>query len=178
MKRISYVYKLALGLTIVTFLNSCRDDDDVSQSLEVPESYVFERDGESSVSYSGQTDRLNMLAEIKNETKKADAGEEVESSVLLNMYGNDNEPFADGDLNASTKNLEDKTFVADVQFFKDLMNDLGVQSELIAQNGATATQGEAGLLDRDGNGKTILVNDKGWEYTQLIEKGLMGSVFY
>ena len=44
-------------------------------------------------------------------------------------------------------------------------------------NSVTASAGKAGLLTRT-SGATILVNEKGHEFTQFIEKGLMGSVIY
>jgi len=169
---------LIIGLVATVGLTGCGDDDEVGQSLEVPTTYAFERNGTSSVSFSGQTDRLNMLAEVKELLKTGDAGNAVDVTTLNNMYANENSPFVNADLNASTKQLESKTFAADVQFFKDLMNDLGTQSAAIAQSKAVATEGNPGLLDRDGNGKTILVDENGWEFTQIIEKGLMGAVFY
>lgn len=169
---------LIIALIATVGLMSCGDDEANGPSLDVPTTYTFERNGSSTVSYSGQTDRLNMLAEIKTLLLTGDAGNAVDATVLTNMYANEGSPFTTADLNASTKQLENKTFVADVQFFKDLMNDLGTQSAAIAQSKAVATEGNPGLLDRDGNGKTILVNEKGWEYTQIIEKGLMGAVFY
>lgn len=169
---------LIIALIATVGLMSCGDDEANGPSLDVPTTYTFERNGSSTVSYSGQTDRLNMLAEIKTLLLTGDAGNAVDATVLTNMYANEGSPFTTADLNASTKQLENKTFAADVQFFKDLMNDLGTQSAAIAQSKAVATEGNPGLLDRDGNGKTILVNEKGWEYTQIIEKGLMGAVFY
>lgn len=178
MNRRINILGLLIGLVTTVGLTGCGDDDEVGQSLEIPTTYVFERNGTSTVSFSGQTDRLNMLSEIKILLKTGDAGNAVDATVIANMYANEENPFSDGGLNSSTKNLESKSFASDVQFFKDLMNDLGTQSSTIAQTSATATPGKAGLLDRSGSGNTILVNDKGWEYTQIIEKGLMGSVFY
>jgi hypothetical protein len=170
-----------IGLTAVSlgFLTSCGDDDgDTDPLMEVPSTYEFERDGESSVSFSGQTTRLDMLAEMKALVLNADGGASVSESALLNMFANENSPFEDSELNSATKDLESKTFISDVDFYKDLFAELGTVSARIESEGTTASQGVAGLLDRDGNGKTILVNEKGWEYTQFIEKGLMGAVFY
>jgi len=44
--------------------------------------------------------------------------------------------------------------------------------------GQVAANGVAGLITRESNGATVLVDKNGREFTQLIEKGLMGSVFY
>ena len=162
-----------LGFSLA--LASCSDDD--VTLLPVPETYEFTREGQSTVSYQGQTDRLNMLSEIKAYVKRGDAGETIDASVLLNMYANENSPFSSAELNASSKQLKNKTFIADVQFFEDLFVAAETISSDVAQNNTVATEGQGGLLTRN-NGNTILVNEKGWEFTQFIEKGLMGAVFY
>lgn len=168
-------YKLLLSLLIVGTLFSCGDDDDAQPALEVPETYEFTRDGQSTVSYQGQTDRLDMLSEMKAYLSTGDAGEELSSQKLLDMYANKNNAFTNANLNASTKQLEDKTFGPDVDWFKGLF----AAAETASKSGATASQGVAGSIERGtGTGKFILVNEKGQEFTQLVEKGLMGAVFY
>ncbi|MEO1487108.1 MAG: DUF4856 domain-containing protein, partial [Bacteroidota bacterium] len=51
-----------------TFIISCSDDDDQGgvpgDEVAAPATYVFEREGESSVSFSGQTTRILMGEEI------------------------------------------------------------------------------------------------------------------
>ena len=162
--------KFIAGLILSASLISCGDDDEVS--LQVPDNYEFTRNGQSTVSYQGQIDRLNMLSEIKSYLITGDAGQTIEASRLLDMYANENDAFSATELNASTKQLEDKTFASDVQWFKDLF----ASAETASKSGLAGSNGQAGLVAR--GTKTILVNDKGWEYTQIIEKGLMGSVFY
>lgn len=166
---------LLLCLLIAFTLFSCGDDDDAQPVLEVPATYTFERNGQSSVSYQGQIDRLNMVSEMKAYLATGDAGEVIYSQKLLDMYANENNAFTSADLNASSKQLEDKTFAADVQWFKNLF----VAAEAASVSGADAAQGTAGKIERTtGSGKFILVNEKGQEFTQLVEKGLMGAVFY
>jgi len=171
---------LVVGAVFIAGLTSCGDDDGVIDNppLEVPSTYNFLRNGESSVFFGGQTDRLNMVGEIKDLTKTGDAGNAIDPGRLSNMFDNQNDPFESAVLNSSTRRLENKTFAADIQFFRDLIVEAGTNSAAIAVNPVTAAQGVPGLLDRNGNGRTILVNEKGWEYTQFFEKGLMGSVFY
>lgn len=154
----------------LSVLFSCNDDDDINKELQVPATYTFTRNGGSSVSYSGQTDRLDMLAELKSYLASANTGAELSTLKLLDMYGNENAPFEDAALNESTKQLEDKTYSTDIEFYKNLF----VSAEAASKSGV-ATEGTAGLMTR-GTGN-ILVNEKGWEYTQVIEKGLMGAVF-
>lgn len=171
--------KLFLGVLILSTI-SCSDDEDCCTGpvLEVPSTYVFERDGQSTVSFSGQTDRLNMLSEIKSEVQNGDNGEAVSEQVLLNMFANVNDPFADSDLNASSKQLESKTFIADVDFYKQLFSEVGTISASVSETQVTAEAGVSGLIQRGTSGNFILVNEKGHEFTQFIEKGLIGSVFY
>ncbi|UII31770.1 DUF4856 domain-containing protein [Fulvivirga ulvae] len=164
--------KLLYSLLFVSVLFSCDDDEDNQPDVEVPATYEFTRDGQSTVSYQGQIDRLNMVTEIKSYLSAGDAGEPVEASKLLNMYANENDAFTSADLNASTKQLEDKTFASDVQWFKDLF----AEAEAASNSEDAASNGQAGLVER--GTKFILVNEKGWEFTQFIEKGLMGAVFY
>lgn len=165
-------FKLLYSLLIVGTLFSCGDDDDAQPAVVAPDTYEFTRDGQSTVSFQGQTDRLNMLSEMKSYLSTGDAGEPIEATKLLNMYANENDAFTSADLNASSKQLEDKTFISDVQWFKDLF----AGAEAASNSGVEAADGQAGLIAR--GDKQILVNEKGWEFTQFVEKGLMGAVFY
>ncbi|MFT6866240.1 MAG: hypothetical protein ACJA08_001069 [Cyclobacteriaceae bacterium] len=170
--------KAALLMALTLNLVSCTDDNDGAVSYDIPSTYEFTRDGASSVSYSGQTERLNMLAEMKVYVSKADGGEAIDAEVLLNMFANENSPFVDADLNASTKQIEDKTFISDVQFFKDLFQATETVSLEVSGNGTAADEGVAGKIERGTSGNFINVNEKGWEFTQFVEKGLMGALIY
>ena len=155
------------------FLISCDDDNDGGPSLQVPDTYEFTRNGQSSVFYGGQTDRLNQTAEIKAYFQKGDKKEiTLSAEVLLAMYEN---AGGDGEGNfsfTSDRQLKNKTFPADVAFFEDLFAD----AQSASQAGLDAADGTAGFITRK-NGNTILVNANGHEYTQTFEKGIMGSVF-
>lgn len=167
---------LAMAAAVLT---GCGDDDNAGDpALEVPSSYEFERNGANSVDYSGQTSRLNMLSEIKVYINKGDKGELVDAAKLADMFSNSNNPFSSEELNSSGKQIEDKTFAADVQHFKNLFAAAQEASEDVVANGTTASMGVAGRLQRGTGGNFILVNEKGWEFTQFIEKGLMGANFY
>lgn len=164
-------------VAVAGFLGSCGNDDEgVDPGIEVPTSYEFTRNGATTVDYSGQTDRLNMLSEMKAYINKGDKGEAVDAAVLANMFANTNSPFSSADLNASTKKLEDKTFASEVQKTKDLFQQAQEVSEEVVASETTAEEGVAGRLARGAG--YILVNEKGWEFTQFVEKGLMGATFY
>ena len=172
-------FKSLLAIASLIAITSCDGDNDDNQpGLEVPETYTFTRDGESTVSFSGQTERLDMVSEMKTYIKKGDAGEAIDADVLLNMFANENSPFSDDALNASTKQIEDKTFVTDVQFFKDLFVAAEAVSIDVSDNSTSAEEGVAGTIERGTSGTFINVNEKGWEFTQIMEKGLMGALMY
>jgi len=168
--------KLILPLLAISILTGCKEDDPVEVPQETkleydtPSTYNFEN-----VSYSGQTDRLNMLAALKKEVSKSHtAGASVDEQTLLDMYNNptkDGAAFAEEGLGSSGKNLSGKTEDlaknAMIQILKDVAANSGVEG---------GADGKAGLVAR-GDGH-ILVNAKGQEYAQLVEKGLMGSCFY
>ncbi|RAI86752.1 DUF4856 domain-containing protein [Algoriphagus yeomjeoni] len=159
---------------------SCIEDDiPQNEVINAPATYVFERDGASTVNYQGQTDRLNMLSEVKSYLVTGDQGQALSLQKLLDMYSNTNSPFSSQELNqATTKQLENKTNAAQVDFFKGLMANAAEVSEDVAANSTAAGEGIAGRIERGNTGNFVNVNEKGWEFTQLIEKGLMGAVFY
>ncbi|MFH6983252.1 DUF4856 domain-containing protein [Marinoscillum luteum] len=163
---------LISGTLLTGALSSCNEGDDDEVSLEIPSTYEFTRDGASTVDYSGQTARLDMLAELKAYIGTANDGAVLSEEVLLDMFANENNPFSSAELNESGKQLKDKTFAADVTFFSSIL--ASAASASASETGAS--QGKAGLISR-GADRQILVDEKGWEYTQLVEKGLMGATF-
>lgn len=177
MKKSTFKFLALIGLAFVISFSSCEDDKTspatTSNNCEIqvttPATYSFNRLGNSTVSYSGQTSRLDQLGEMTVELKKADAGTNISSSTLLNMYANTNNPFSQ----VYTKNLKSKTFALDTTYFKNLLIDAAAASGTTT----TASDGVIGLLQRS-NGSSILVDAGGREYTQLFEKGLMGATFY
>jgi hypothetical protein len=95
------------------------------------------------------------------------------------MYGN----ASGANFTASySKDLKSKTFAADTTFFLTWMEQAGAASQL----GQEAAEGQAGFLSETyGSGtpannshEGYLVDENGIEYHQIIEKGLMGAVFF
>ncbi len=151
----------------------------VEPEVQAPTSYKFERDGESTVSFSGQSDRLDMLSEMVSYMKTTNtSGTSIEAAKLLDMYGNENSPFSNPDLNASTKQLKNKTagddptIIAEIEALMKEMARLSDSTEAGKYEGA---EGKAGVVQS--GTKAYFQNEKGQEFTQLIEKGLMGAVF-
>jgi len=172
------------ALCIAFFATGCdssgMSDEEMSdgEMIEAPDTYTFMRNGESSVSYSGQTDRLNMVAEMKSYLGQGDAGNEISEDILLAMFTNEGGNGGGNFSFTSDRQLRDKTFAPDLDanLFEDIFADAAAASQNGA-NGVTATDGTAGLLER-ADGGTILVDEDGREFAQLVEKGLMGAVFY
>lgn len=173
-------YSLALSMTLVAC--SKDDDDDMPKvnqvndsKVETPATYEFQRNGSSSVSYSGQTDRLNQVAEMKAYIQDATDNEtSISEQDLIAMFrntgGNGNGNFSF----SSTKQLENKTFDEDKSYFLDLFASAAIASDSIT---VQAANGKAGILTRS-NGNKFLVDTNGHEFTQAIEKGLMGATFF
>lgn len=177
-------------LAITTLaLTSCSNDDDgvitdpePQSNIEVPVTYSFERDGASTVSFSGQTTRILMGEELISSMRNFDTATE---QSLLDMYANENSPFESGDLNTSTKNVRGKVAASQdyfsnnaassaeiKQYFADLIS--GQITEVFPAENTAATAGIAGQI-ADG-GSTRYINSKGLEYNQAVAKGLIGAL--
>ena len=144
----------------------------------VPSTYAFtDANDSSTVSYGGQTDRMDMLSTIVKYLKTANgtgAGSSAGTNAILdeltlhNMYSNDSYTwdttyYSDSPFdmnNQPTKDLESKTAGSPTiqQKFKDWMTQAANASTMNTNTG----------YFQDSSGK---------EWTQLIEKGLMGACF-
>lgn len=154
---------------------SCKKDE---PSAEVPVATVFPSTYNfDNVSYKGQTQRLDMLEAMTAELKKANAGTQVDSSLLARMYSNSGNPFGDAILDGSGKQLKNKTYSSvgafNASYFEYLMKRQGDISQFA---GNTWSAGSAGVATS--GTKSYFFDENGVEYTQIIEKGLMGAVFY
>lgn len=181
----------ALGLSTIVFTSCSSDDEDTPPAQNppagytVPDTYVFtDAEGNSTVNFSGQTDRLNQLAEMTALMKSANtAGTVVNAQDLKDMFanvgnnGNGNFSFS------SSKQLRNKcaTLNTDAEVvqleFEEMMDNLAAISETTVAGEANGTNGVAGIV-QTGEAGPYLMNAKGQEYNQLITKGLMGAVFY
>jgi hypothetical protein len=162
-------------------ITSCGEDEGVTPpptppGPTLPDAYSFDN-----VSFSGQTDRLNMLAEMISTIDEVTSGTAPDAATLLNMYANENSPFSDPALNASTKQLKSKTY--NLGF--GVINDVEIEAYInaFAQDAAmykdsTWAPGQPGIVTKaDGSGSYFL-NADGVEYSEIIEKTLMHAVFY
>lgn len=164
------------GCTDPTALNYSSDakKDDGSCAyfqLNVPATYAFTDGTNSTVSYGGQTERLNQLTEMTTYMKTG-TSTALSYLALTDMFANTGSNGGGNFSFTSTKKLQDKCLAADTSLFIDYMDSLAVASVDFAN---TAADGQAGTLTSGTS--TYLFAANGIEYTQLIEKGLMGAVF-
>ena len=171
----------------VLVLSSCDKNDDALPNVSAPENYTFERNGTSTVSFTGQTIRIRMAEELISAMKDFEVSEEV----LLEMYrnqtanGGDANPFEDDALNLETKSIKSKTaasrdlFSTNATEAGDIKADfetwISAQvSEVFPNENVLAEVGVAGQI-ADGS-STRYVNGKGLEYNQAVNKGLIGGL--
>jgi hypothetical protein len=173
---------------IALFLTSCKKDDKVDPvaDLKIPYSSLtattnyFETfkdaSGVTTVSFDGQTTRISMLKELDTYIKTG-ISTNLDAQKMKNMFRHENSPFTSAALNAAT----DKTLISKTaQSFQATDADaernrfigyFDILAEVSTHHGNVASQGTAGLLDAK-----YLVNDKGFEYAQFVQKGMIGAM--
>jgi hypothetical protein len=156
-------------------VSSCKKEPDPEpiddDGIVVPTTYNF-----TNVNYSGQTMRMSMLSEMSMLMKTANtSGVTVDATVLKNMFRNTGNPFADASLNTSGKKLINKCFYLDTTFYLSYMDSL----QSASSSSVAGSNGVAGVVvSSSDNTKKYLFNERGLEITQILEKGIMGGVFY
>lgn len=152
--------------------NCCQFDDthDHDDDYNVPEAYVFTRDGASTVAYNGQICRVNQAAVLMNEafTNPANAG--MLDAMIQNGTGFNIAACTDqviGDKIAASGDDE-----VGAAYFQGWMSDIVTDLEINVFPAweTPATPGFAGFV---GNRK---VNAHGLEPNQAFTKGLIGAM--
>ncbi len=172
---------ITLSLFLATAFSCSNDDEPLpivieeeEEQVEViaPATYSFERGGATTVSYGGQSSRLNMAEQLFGKLKDAD----VSAATLLEMF-NDGTGFDDAALNASGKKLGNKTAAygnASVQpkiagFLTEYADNVSTKFNDDASAGVAGTHTGAG-------GRTVRINAKGMELNQVFAKSLIGAL--
>ena len=172
---VEYITQTVTETVVVTETQTVTVEVPVTQTVtvEIPYSYEFARAGKSTVSFSGQTARLNMADELyaalnTNTFTKAQ---------MLEMF-NDGTGFAGEGLNTSGKKMGNKTAASPLASatvkpqFDAMIADF---ADNVIPNWATdASNGQAGVLT-DAT-RTIHVNAKGHEIDQTFIKGIIGAM--
>jgi len=178
----SSIYVVVFLLLLIT---SCGEKESEFE-IENPETYQFLRNGNPTVSFSGQSTRIAMATEL------IDAMNDFDSNIesLLEMYSNqtmngeDADPFSDSNLNESSKSIKSKVAAS-----RDFFNTNAVESnqiktqftswieaqvtEVFPNANELAEEGKPGQI-ADGSSARY-VNSKGLEYNQAVNKGLIGA---
>jgi hypothetical protein len=180
--------KLLVASMLIATNFSCSSDDDqvITTPNEViaPDTYVFERQGESTVSYGGQTARLDMAASLFGKLND----ENVDGASLLQMFedgtGFTAEDGASQDqidainaLNSSGKKLGNKTAAyGDASVQPKIAGFLTEYAENVSTNfNVDAAVGVSGSHTGSG-GRTVRINEKGMELNQVFAKSLIGAL--
>ena len=196
--------QIILAISTVTLLASCTregctdpaatnyadnadtDNGTCEYDVDAPSTYVFtDGSGNSTVSYNGQRQRLNMLSEMTTYLKSANTpGTALDANTLLAMYANDGHTWDDTeglDMTGSSKQLKNKTVGGELFYtdmFEGYLNGIAEASAMTVEGQTDGAMGQAGVvLSTTNPSKQYLQDAQGQEWTQLIEKGLMGACF-
>lgn len=145
--------------------------------------------GVQTVDFTGQTYRQDMMAEMDSVMRiatgahatKGIPASAVNAGLLKNMYANTGSPFRTAELNAATdKQLRGKTAASLSAVAADEERsrfDAWLEKVAAASAGydKIAANGQAGIAVT-GSGSRYLVDEKGIEWAQLVQKGLIGAV--
>ena len=175
MKKLLFNINTILFLFAFIFVSCDTDNKEDELIVVAPANYEFVRDGASTVSFSGQTARLNMADEIYNALNT----NTFTKAQLLEMFNNGT-GFSTDALNKSGKVVGSKTasgcnhgaLAVTKARYTDMLEDFA--DNVIPAWTATASNGSAGLLTD--SKRTINVNAKGWEVDQTFIKGIIGGM--
>jgi hypothetical protein len=166
-----YLFILAFPLFII----SCdSNDEDVAIEIIVPTNYDFLRDGMSTVSFSGQTTRLNQVDEIYSALNS-----NTYSEAQLDEMFADGAGFMDSTLNGTGKNVRGKTSAGCAAGNSATQAQFDAQIADFANNvvPAWANDASAGVPGKLTDAtRSIHVNAKGHEIDQTFVKGLIGGM--
>ncbi len=175
-------------LSGLLILASCSDDDDgpITNQIEAPATYVFERNGESTVSFGGQTTRIAMAEEIISALKNNTLTEATIDAMFAHVEGAND--FSDATLNDSDKSVRSKTAASRDYFSANVTDATAIKQEfdgwiksqvdeVFPNWGMAASAGTAGFIEEGGADPAIrYVNAKGLELNQAFGKSLIGAL--
>ena len=165
-----FAAKATLLIAALAALGACDDPDEraLETAVVVPATYDF-----ANVDYRGQQERLAMLTEMKSAMRAAASGEVPTAERLQAMYANG--PAA-GYSRDYTRDLRSKTFEPVRADFDRYIGRFVASAQTAP--GVAAEPGRAGRLSTADGSQTYVFDERGVEWAQVIEKGLMGATFY
>lgn len=173
------------ALIAASILTSCTKDDDTKKNLQTPATYEFTRNGQSTVSFGGQTTRIAMATELSSELKNNTKTAVQLKAMFAHVEGDAN--FSDAALNASNKSIRSKVAASKDYFSANTAEASAIKAQFdtwITEQATnvfpnwevTATAGTAGQLQQAGGGSVRYVNAKGFELNQFVAKSLIGGL--
>ena len=177
----NYLFLLPLALISFTF-TSCDDDDNndpVVPAIQAPDTYSFERNNESTVSYSGQTTRLEQADELYA-ALNSEGSTAAALDLMFNGSDGSSAGFANDLLNGTSKIIGSKTAsstLAGSATTKERFNQyIADFASNVAPNwNMDAAPGMPGSITSPDGGSTYQINAMGQELDQLFFKGLIGA---
>ena len=172
-------FYLSLLFVSPFIFNSCDTDDDDHDHdhdhdvVVAPATYSFERDGASTVSFSGQTCRLQMAKDIYDLMNDADGATVSEFLTMFNEGTGFDFAYTCGK-NVGGKTAASPTASSTVKAqFEDMFTVL--VDEVYPNWTSSASVGVSGQITTS-TGSTYQVDGKGLEIDQAFIKGLMGAM--
>ncbi|MEQ9186108.1 MAG: DUF4856 domain-containing protein, partial [Cryomorphaceae bacterium] len=160
-----------IGTMIVTF-SSCRKEPPKIDFYHtpLPSTYDF-----PFVDYQGQVERLDQMEEMMEYIETGNqSGVQLDKAVLNAMFANSN-GNANGNFSfESEKDIKSKVFEPHLDEFDGYFDAIVEASKSVQ----TAENGVAGVMLDDEGKSSRLFDANGYEYAELIEKGLMGALCY
>ncbi len=168
-------------------LVACESDPDPMPVVQAPAVYKFSRDGESTVSFDGQTTRILMATELINAMEDFEVAELALNEMWANetAAGGDADPFENPALNESTKSVRSKTAASQDYFSSNVTEAIKIKSEFESWISAQVNEvfpnelvlAEPGIAGQIADDVSIrYVNGDGLEYNQAVNKGLIGAL--
>ncbi len=182
----SRFFPFLLAFAGTFFFAACVDDDDnLSPDFSVPTTYDFSRAGNSTVSFTGQTERIAMASELFAAFRDFSRTETDLNNMFRNPEGLD--PFASAALNAATKSVRSKVADSQALFFTNSVAANAIKAdfdgwitaqvaEVFPNREQLATAGQPGQI-ADGS-SVRYINAWGLEYNQAFGKSLIGAMMY
>ncbi len=184
--------KSIIGIFMCFFLLSCDrnepgDNQPMPVMIDVPDTYSFTRNGQTTVAFPGQKTRIDMANELVNAMSNPAFPREALVQMYTNMdaEGGDVDPFQNADLNLSEKSIKSKVAASRDFFFTNTAESSEIKTQIedwIVEQAETvfpnatqfATAGEAGQI-KDGT-TTRYLNAHGLELKEVVKNALAGAL--
>ena len=174
-----------LVVSAVVFVSCSKNNEPAVEPVVAPQTYAFDRDGATSVSFSGQITRIKMAEEL-GDAMKDPSKTDVQLAAMFNHAEGDAD-FSDAALNSSSKNIRSKVAASSDYFAANSTESNSIKADFDTWIGAQVTEvfpnwgedaaiGSSGMIQESGGGSKRYVNAKGLEYNQAYLKATIGAL--